>query len=161
MCSKVCLDFWSASFVRSWIWEEWNAKSPIDLRLTKKKKSCASNLWIWRRECGFTGWTWNRAHVKWFGPGLQAGRTSLDGRAWEQAQSIMRILTLLCAMVGLWGSTDANRNCPDLIVDSCQCLAERSKDLSRQHVRVKVVCDDVDLMETLHPSFLPNRTFSL
>ncbi|XP_019737740.1 adhesion G protein-coupled receptor A3 isoform X4 [Hippocampus comes] len=73
----------------------------------------------------------------------------------------MRILTLLCAMVGLWGSTDANRNCPDLIVDSCQCLAERSKDLSRQHVRVKVVCDDVDLMETLHPSFLPNRTFSL
>lgn len=39
MCSKVCLDFWSASFVRSWIWEEWNAKSPIDLRLTKKKKA--------------------------------------------------------------------------------------------------------------------------
>ncbi|XP_061693163.1 adhesion G protein-coupled receptor A3 isoform X2 [Syngnathoides biaculeatus] len=73
----------------------------------------------------------------------------------------MKILTLLCAVVGLWRSSVANRNCPDLIVDSCQCLAERSKELSRQHVRVKVVCDDVDLLETLHPNFLPNRTFSL
>ena len=74
----------------------------------------------------------------------------------------MRALTLLCVIVcGLWGSSRSNRNCPDLIVDSCHCSAERSKELSRQHVRVKVVCDDVDLMDTLQPSFLPNRTVSL
>ncbi|XP_042357819.1 adhesion G protein-coupled receptor A3 isoform X2 [Plectropomus leopardus] len=73
----------------------------------------------------------------------------------------MRVLTLLCVIVGLWESSLSNRNCPDLIVDSCHCSAERSKELSRQHVRVKVVCDDVDLMDTLPPSFLPNRTVSL
>ncbi|XP_032396919.1 uncharacterized protein adgra1b isoform X2 [Etheostoma spectabile] len=73
----------------------------------------------------------------------------------------MRALTLLCVIVGLWESSLSNRNCPDLIVDSCHCSAERSKDLSRQHVRVKVVCDDVDLMDTLQPRFLPNTTVSL
>lgn len=73
----------------------------------------------------------------------------------------MGALSLLCVMALLWKSSLANRNCPDLIVDSCHCSAERSKELSRQHVRVKVVCDDVDLMETLQPSFLPNRTVSL
>ncbi|XP_041803685.1 adhesion G protein-coupled receptor A3 [Chelmon rostratus] len=73
----------------------------------------------------------------------------------------MRALSLLCVIVGLWESSLSNRNCPDLIVDSCHCSAERSKELSRQHVRVKVVCDDVDLMDTLQPSFLPNRTVSL
>ncbi|XP_056147867.1 adhesion G protein-coupled receptor A3 [Lampris incognitus] len=73
----------------------------------------------------------------------------------------MRLLRLLCVMVGLWKSCSANRNCPDLIIDSCHCTAERSKQLSRQHVRVKVVCDDVDLMDTLQPSFLPNKTVSL
>ncbi|XP_070834191.1 adhesion G protein-coupled receptor A3 [Chaetodon trifascialis] len=73
----------------------------------------------------------------------------------------MRALSLLCVIVGLWESSLSNRNCPDLIVDSCHCSAERSKDLDRQHVRVKVVCDDVDLMDTLPPSFLPNRTVSL
>ncbi|XP_029305333.1 adhesion G protein-coupled receptor A3 [Cottoperca gobio] len=73
----------------------------------------------------------------------------------------MRALTLLCVIVGLWESSLSNRNCPDLIVDSCHCSAERSKELSRQHVRVKVVCDDVELMDTLQPSFLPNRTVSL
>ncbi|TDH00872.1 hypothetical protein EPR50_G00174260 [Perca flavescens] len=73
----------------------------------------------------------------------------------------MRALTLLCVILGLWESSLSNRNCPDLIVDSCHCSAERSKDLSRQHVRVKVVCDDVDLMDTLQPRFLPNRTVSL
>ncbi|XP_049456517.1 uncharacterized protein LOC125903568 isoform X2 [Epinephelus fuscoguttatus] len=73
----------------------------------------------------------------------------------------MRALTLLCVIVGLWETSLSNRNCPDLIVDSCHCSAERSKELSRQHVRVKVVCDDVDLMDTLQPSFLPNRTVSL
>ncbi|CAG10161.1 unnamed protein product [Tetraodon nigroviridis] len=45
---------------------------------------------------------------------------------------------------------------------SCHCSAERSnKELSRQHVRIKVACDDVDLMDTLQPSFLPNRTVTL
>ncbi|XP_069546000.1 adhesion G protein-coupled receptor A3 isoform X1 [Brachyistius frenatus] len=73
----------------------------------------------------------------------------------------MRELSLLCVMVLLWESSLSNRNCPDLIVDSCHCSAERSKELSRQHFRVKVVCDDVDLMDTLQPSFLPNRTVSL
>uniref|UniRef100_A0A3B5A2H7 Probable G-protein coupled receptor 125 n=1 Tax=Stegastes partitus TaxID=144197 RepID=A0A3B5A2H7_9TELE len=70
----------------------------------------------------------------------------------------MRALGLLCVTVLLWESILSNRNCPDLIVDSCHCSTERSKELSRQHVRVKVVCDDVDLMDTLQPSFLPNRT---
>uniref|UniRef100_A0A3Q1IB77 Uncharacterized protein n=1 Tax=Anabas testudineus TaxID=64144 RepID=A0A3Q1IB77_ANATE len=73
----------------------------------------------------------------------------------------MRALSLLCVIVGLWESSLGNRNCPDLIVDSCHCSAERSKELSRHHVRVKVVCDDVDLMDTLPPTFLPNRTVSL
>uniref|UniRef100_UPI0037E7B3A8 adhesion G protein-coupled receptor A3 n=1 Tax=Semicossyphus pulcher TaxID=241346 RepID=UPI0037E7B3A8 len=73
----------------------------------------------------------------------------------------MRALSVLCVILALWESSLSNRNCPDLIVDSCHCSAERSKELSRQHVRVKVVCDDVDLMDTLQPSFLPNRTVSL
>lgn len=68
----------------------------------------------------------------------------------------------LWLLVGLWESGRSHRSCPDLIVDSCHCSAERSKELSRQqHVRVKVVCDDVDLMDTLQPNFLPNRTVSL
>uniref|UniRef100_A0AAX7T377 Adhesion G protein-coupled receptor A1 n=1 Tax=Astatotilapia calliptera TaxID=8154 RepID=A0AAX7T377_ASTCA len=73
----------------------------------------------------------------------------------------MRALTLLCVIVLLCKSSLSNRNCPDLIIDSCHCSAERSKELSRQQVRIKVVCDDVDLMDTLQPSFLPNRTVSL
>lgn len=73
----------------------------------------------------------------------------------------MRALGLLCVLVAVWESSLSNRNCPDLIVDSCHCSAERSKELSRQPVRVKVVCDDVDLMDTLQPNFLPNRTVSL
>ncbi|KAM8851735.1 adhesion G protein-coupled receptor A3 isoform 3-T4 [Synchiropus picturatus] len=70
---------------------------------------------------------------------------------------LLRALLLLCVLEFGW----ANRNCPDLIVDTCHCSAERSKELSRHQVRVKVVCDDADLLETLHPSFLPNRTVSL
>ncbi|XP_005463013.1 adhesion G protein-coupled receptor A3 [Oreochromis niloticus] len=73
----------------------------------------------------------------------------------------MRALTLLCVIVLLCKSSLSNRNCPDLIIDSCHCSVERSKELSRQQVRIKVVCDDVDLMDTLQPSFLPNRTVSL
>ncbi|XP_067330251.1 adhesion G protein-coupled receptor A3 isoform X2 [Channa argus] len=71
----------------------------------------------------------------------------------------MRALTALCVLVGLWVSSLSD--CPDLIVDSCHCSAERSKELSRQHIRVKVMCNDVDLMDTLPSSFLPIRTVSL
>ncbi|XP_053731864.1 adhesion G protein-coupled receptor A3 isoform X2 [Synchiropus splendidus] len=70
---------------------------------------------------------------------------------------LLRALLLVWVLEFGW----ANRNCPDLIVDTCHCSAERSKELSRHQVRVKVVCDDADLLETLHPSFLPNRTVSL
>ncbi|XP_032409685.1 adhesion G protein-coupled receptor A3 [Xiphophorus hellerii] len=73
----------------------------------------------------------------------------------------MRALGFLCLTALLWEASQSSRNCPDLIVDSCHCSAERSKELSRHHVRVKVLCDDVDLMDTLPPSFLPNRTVSL
>lgn len=74
----------------------------------------------------------------------------------------MRVLIFLCVIARLWESCVGNRNCPDLIVDSCHCSAERSsKEPSRQHVRIKVACDDVDLMDTLQPSFLPNRTVTL
>ncbi|XP_072247538.1 adhesion G protein-coupled receptor A3 [Leuresthes tenuis] len=74
---------------------------------------------------------------------------------------MMRALRLLCFTALLWEASLSSRNCPDLIVDSCHCSAERSKELSRQHVRVRVVCDDADLMDTLPPNFLPNRTVSL
>ncbi|XP_031434549.1 adhesion G protein-coupled receptor A3 [Clupea harengus] len=74
---------------------------------------------------------------------------------------MMKLLTLLCVVLGLWRSVSTNRNCPDLIIDSCHCTSERSKELSRQNVRVKVVCNDADLLDTLQPSFLPNTTVSL
>ena len=75
----------------------------------------------------------------------------------------MKLLGLLCVVTGLWMPccVSNNRNCPDIIIDSCHCSAERSKELSRQNVRVRVVCDDVELMDTLQPSFLPNKTVSL
>nr|XP_046209604.1 adhesion G protein-coupled receptor A3-like isoform X1 [Oncorhynchus gorbuscha] len=73
----------------------------------------------------------------------------------------MKMLRLLCVVVGLWRTCLTNRNCPDLFIDSCHCTSERSKELSRQNVWVKVVCDDVELMDTLQPSFLPNKTVSL
>ncbi|XP_025025423.1 adhesion G protein-coupled receptor A2-like, partial [Python bivittatus] len=59
------------------------------------------------------------------------------------------------------GFSRANRNCPDLVVDSCLCTAERSKGPGRQTLRIKVVCSGGELAETLHPSLLPNRTVSL
>lgn len=59
------------------------------------------------------------------------------------------------------GLSKGNRNCPDLVVDSCLCTAERSKGPGRQTLRIKVVCSGGDLAETLHPSLLPNRTVSL
>ncbi|XP_012989729.2 adhesion G protein-coupled receptor A3 isoform X2 [Esox lucius] len=72
----------------------------------------------------------------------------------------MKLLSLLCVVVGL-RTCLMNRNCPDLFIDSCHCSSERSKELSRQKIRVKVVCDDVELQDTLQPSFLPNKTVSL
>ncbi|CAL8362017.1 unnamed protein product [Boreogadus saida] len=73
----------------------------------------------------------------------------------------MQLLSLLCVMVAFWKSCLTNRSCPDLIIDSCHCPAERSKQLSRLPVRIKVVCDDVELMDTLQPSILPNQTVAL
>ncbi|XP_053165848.1 adhesion G protein-coupled receptor A1 isoform X4 [Hemicordylus capensis] len=65
---------------------------------------------------------------------------------------------VVAAVVGL---SVANRNCPDLVVDSCLCTAERSKGPGRRIVRIKVVCSGGELVETLQPSLLPNRTVSL
>ncbi|KAJ8250413.1 hypothetical protein COCON_G00223350 [Conger conger] len=55
----------------------------------------------------------------------------------------------------------ASRSCPDLVIDGCRCTSERHMELSRQTVRVKVVCSGAELMDTFHPSFLPNTTVSL
>lgn len=74
----------------------------------------------------------------------------------------MESLIWLCVMALVWDLAAGSRTCPDLIVESCHCAVERSKELSRQQPqRVKVVCDDAELMDTLHPSFLPNRTVLL
>ncbi|XP_043111185.1 adhesion G protein-coupled receptor A2-like [Puntigrus tetrazona] len=67
------------------------------------------------------------------------------------------LLALLAALAAARGS----RYCPELMIDSCHCTAERSKEFSRQSVRVKAVCDDADLTETMQPSSLPNKTVSL
>ncbi|KAF4791381.1 adhesion G protein-coupled receptor A2-like [Turdus rufiventris] len=67
-------------------------------------------------------------------------------------------LCLLAAALGLCGGS---RNCPDLIVDRCLCAAERSKGPGRPALRIKVVCTGGDLVETLQPAVLPNRTVSL
>ncbi|XP_033882254.3 adhesion G protein-coupled receptor A2-like isoform X2 [Acipenser ruthenus] len=75
----------------------------------------------------------------------------------------MKFLCLVCLVAGFWGISSANRNCPDLIIDSCRCTAERSKvkGFGRQTIRIKVVCNTGELLETLQPSFLPNKTVSL
>uniref|UniRef100_A0A8C7RGC2 Adhesion G protein-coupled receptor A1 n=1 Tax=Oncorhynchus mykiss TaxID=8022 RepID=A0A8C7RGC2_ONCMY len=70
----------------------------------------------------------------------------------------MKLLNLLCVVVGLWRTCLTNGNCRNLFIDSCHCSSERSKKLGRQTFRVKVVCDDVELLDTLQPSFLPNKT---
>ncbi|XP_074856532.1 adhesion G protein-coupled receptor A1 isoform X2 [Carettochelys insculpta] len=67
----------------------------------------------------------------------------------------------LCFAAALAGLAWASRNCPDLIVDSCLCTAERSKGPGRQTLRIKVVCSGGELVETLQPALLPNRTVSL
>ncbi|XP_016112693.1 G-protein coupled receptor 124-like [Sinocyclocheilus grahami] len=70
----------------------------------------------------------------------------------------MEALLVLCAaLAGAWSS----RGCPELMIDSCHCAAERSKEFNRQSVLVKVVCDDADLTETMQPGSLPNTTVSL
>ncbi|XP_033885677.3 adhesion G protein-coupled receptor A3-like isoform X1 [Acipenser ruthenus] len=75
----------------------------------------------------------------------------------------MKFLCMVCLVAGFWGISSANRNCPDLIIDSCRCTAERSKvkGFGRQTIRIKVVCNTGELLETLQPSFLPNKTVSL
>ncbi|KAF6737411.1 Adhesion G protein-coupled receptor A3 [Oryzias melastigma] len=73
----------------------------------------------------------------------------------------MRALSVFSLTVLLWPWSQSSRTCPDLIADSCHCSAHRSKDPSRQRVRVRVLCDDVDLMDTLPVSALPNTTGSL
>ncbi|XP_055026173.2 adhesion G protein-coupled receptor A3 isoform X1 [Misgurnus anguillicaudatus] len=73
-----------------------------------------------------------------------------------------RMMVLVCAaIIGCWRCALSNRYCPDLMIDSCHCTAERSKEFNRQTVRVKVICDDADLTETMPPSSLPNNTVSL
>lgn len=69
-----------------------------------------------------------------------------------------RLFCLLAALLGLCGGS---RNCPDLIVDRCLCAAERAKGPGRPALRIKVVCTGGDLVETLQPAVLPNRTVSL
>ncbi|KAL0178728.1 hypothetical protein M9458_027622, partial [Cirrhinus mrigala] len=70
----------------------------------------------------------------------------------------MKVLLVLCAaLAGAFSS----RYCPELMIDSCRCESERSKEFNRQRLRVKVVCDDTDLTETMQPSSLPNTTVSL
>lgn len=68
-------------------------------------------------------------------------------------------LCLLAAVLG--GLCGGSRNCPDLIVDRCLCAAERAKGPGRPALRIKVVCSGGDLVETLQPAVLPNRTVSL
>ncbi|XP_072883623.1 adhesion G protein-coupled receptor A3 isoform X3 [Hemitrygon akajei] len=73
----------------------------------------------------------------------------------------MRFLYLMQLIAGLFGIIAANRNCPDLIIDSCSCTSERSKGPSRQIIRIKVVCSRGELLETLQPSLLPSKTVTL
>ncbi|KAJ8359850.1 hypothetical protein SKAU_G00163750 [Synaphobranchus kaupii] len=73
----------------------------------------------------------------------------------------MKLLNLFCVIAGLWRMLSASRSCPDLVIDGCRCTSERHMELSRQTVRVKVVCSGAELMDTFQPSFLPNTTVSL
>ncbi|XP_016342789.1 adhesion G protein-coupled receptor A3-like [Sinocyclocheilus anshuiensis] len=70
----------------------------------------------------------------------------------------MNVLLALCVALA---AARGSRDCPELMIDSCHCTAERSKQFSRQSVRVKAVCDDADLTETMQPSSIPNTTVSL
>lgn len=73
-------------------------------------------------------------------------------------QIAMNVLLALCVALAV---ARGSRHCPERMIDSCHCTAERSKQFNRQSVRVKVVCDDADLTETMQPSSLPNTTVSL
>ncbi|XP_026133545.1 adhesion G protein-coupled receptor A3-like [Carassius auratus] len=70
----------------------------------------------------------------------------------------MKVLLVLCAALACAWS---GRDCPELMIDSCRCASERSKEFNRRSVRVKVVCDDADLTETMPPGSVPNTTVSL
>uniref|UniRef100_A0A4W3JUC1 Adhesion G protein-coupled receptor A1 n=1 Tax=Callorhinchus milii TaxID=7868 RepID=A0A4W3JUC1_CALMI len=79
----------------------------------------------------------------------------------------MKLLHVVQLVAGLFGSLSGSRSCPDLIIESCHCASERSKGPSRQTLRIKVVCSNGELLETLQPSLLPthqpiiNSSFSL
>ncbi|XP_029110213.1 adhesion G protein-coupled receptor A3 isoform X3 [Scleropages formosus] len=73
----------------------------------------------------------------------------------------MRALTVLCVAAALGTALRAHRDCPHLMIDSCQCRSERSKEPVRHTVRVRVTCGGAELMDTLQPGALPNRTVAL
>ncbi|XP_030058855.1 adhesion G protein-coupled receptor A1 [Microcaecilia unicolor] len=73
----------------------------------------------------------------------------------------MQLLCLVGLVAALAGGSSSNRNCPNLIIDSCLCTAERSKGPERQTIRIKVICSGGELVETLQPTLLPNRTVTL
>ncbi|XP_069609927.1 adhesion G protein-coupled receptor A1 isoform X1 [Ranitomeya imitator] len=68
------------------------------------------------------------------------------------------LVVLICFLIV--GSSLASRVCPDLITDSCLCTVERSKGLGR-HKLTKVVCNGGELVETIQPALLPNKTVAL
>lgn len=84
----------------------------------------------------------------WAAHGRTGGGNETPGRgtAWE-----IRVLL----------GSGAPQECLDLIVDRCLCAAERAKGPGRPALRIKVVCSGGDLVETLQPAVLPNRTVSL
>ncbi|KAM4702523.1 adhesion G protein-coupled receptor A3-like [Rhinophrynus dorsalis] len=72
------------------------------------------------------------------------------------------LLFCCCLVLTLAGRLLASRNCPDLIFDSCLCSAERSQGIGRQKsIHIKVVCSGGELVETLQPTLLPNKTVTL
>uniref|UniRef100_A0AAV2JMJ0 Uncharacterized protein n=1 Tax=Knipowitschia caucasica TaxID=637954 RepID=A0AAV2JMJ0_KNICA len=90
---------------------------------------------------------------------LRTSRPELDLHLCKQ--TMVRVVWMCVIALGL-DVVAGSRDCPDVVVESCQCDVERSKELSRQPPqRVKVVCAEAELMDTLHPSFLPNRTVLL
>ncbi|KAM8924229.1 adhesion G protein-coupled receptor A3-like [Pelodytes ibericus] len=73
-----------------------------------------------------------------------------------------QLLLCCCIIASQLGSLLASRTCPDLVIDSCRCSAERAKGPGRQeNVRIKVLCNGGELMETLQTVLLPKITVSL
>ncbi|XP_066536059.1 adhesion G protein-coupled receptor A3 isoform X2 [Hoplias malabaricus] len=75
---------------------------------------------------------------------------------------LISVSTLLLLVSSVWRSGVSGRSCDEeLMVDSCRCAAERSTQPSRLSVRVKVLCEDAELLDTLEPALLPNTTVTL